>query len=150
MGQKGKVGQKEKVKGQKKPRATENPDSFYDKNPAWSFRKLDDDYCKWGFKDIEDINKIIISKLRDYEGMTWAEIIKTSGGRRKGTNSHFICVDELVKEAQDRWRELKLEENDTVFSLRLTGTQRLFGILDNGVFRIVWFDSNHEICPVSK
>jgi len=33
---------------------------------------------------------------------------------------------------------------------RLTGIQRLYGILENGVFKVVWFDQNHEIYSIKK
>lgn len=145
-----KVIQKEKVEGKKIPRNLEDPDSYYGKTPVWSFKRLDNGYGKWGFVHIDDLNTTIISKLKEYEGMTWGEIIKATGGRAHGNNNHFENVSDLIQEAQQRWRELKLEEYDRIFSLRLTGEQRLYGILDNGVLQIVWFDPKHEIYQVKR
>lgn len=144
------VFQKESVNGKKLPRSIENPNSYYDKTPVWSFKKLDNGYKKWGFVHVEDLNTTIISKLRDYEGMTWAEIMSASGGRSHGNNNHFENISDLIPEAQQRWSELKLDEYDSIFSLRLAGEQRLYGILQNGVFKIVWFDQAHEIYSVKK
>ena len=82
--------------------------------------------------------------------MTWNEILKASGAKTHGNNSHYENVAELIPEAQKRWKELKLEEYDQAFSLRLTNLHRLYGVLQDGVFRIVWFDQKHEIYPVKK
>ena len=88
--------------------------------------------------------------MKDYEGMTWGEIMKATGGRRTGNNNHFENVDEFIKEAQERWIELKLEEYSEAFSLRLTGTHRLYGILEDGTFRVIWYDEDHEIYKSTK
>ncbi len=66
-----------------------------------------------------------------------------------GTNSHFEDIAILCKEAQKRIEELHLDI-DQVFSLRLTATLRIYGILENGVFNVLWYDPNHEICPAVK
>lgn len=145
-----KIVQKEQVSGSKSPKNIEDPDSYYRKSPVWSFRLLDNNYMKWGFVHTKDINLTIISKLQEYEGMTWGEVIKATGGRSHGNNNHFENVSDLIPEARQRWKDLKLEEYDRVFSLRLTGEQRLYGILDNGTFKIIWFDQKHEIYQLSR
>ena len=76
--------------------------------------------------------------------------MSSSGGRSHGTNNHYEDVADLCKEARDRIIELKLIDIDRVFSLRLSGTERLFGILEDGIFSIIWYDPNHEIYPISE
>ena len=75
------VKQKESAGNEKRPKSTENPQSYYGQYPVWSFRKLDDGYTKWGFSHTNELFRSVISKLKDYEGMTWNEILKASGGR---------------------------------------------------------------------
>ena len=145
-----KVSQRENVSGRKAPRQAEQPEAFFQMYPTWSFKLLDVNHEKWSFTSANDLYRDIIFKLRDYEGQRWNEIIQSSGGRSYGTNNHFENVGSLIKEAQKRWSELHLEEYDQVFSLRLTGIERLYGILENGTFKIIWYDKNHEIYPVSK
>ena len=111
---------------------------------------MDNGYKKWGFIHANDINESIISKLKAFEGMTWGEIMQISGGRNRGTNSHFENISDLIPEAQKRWKELKLDEYDRIFSLRLAGTQRLYGILENGILKIVWHDPIHEIYSINR
>lgn len=144
------VKQKETASNSKNPKHIEDPESFYDRVPVWSFKLLDNNYDKWGFVHIDNINDTIIDKLKDYEGMTWGEIIKATGGKKYGNNNHYENISDLIPEAQSRWKELHLEEYDRIFSLRLTGLQRLYGILLNGVFKIVWFDPEHEIYKTHK
>lgn len=139
------IKQKESTNNVKIPKHVEFQDSFYDKFPVWSFRLLDNDYTKWSVSNVNNIYSTIIEKLKNYEGMKWSEIIKATGGRTHGNNNHFESISSLIPEAQKRWKELNLEEYDSVFSLRLSGKQRLYGILIDGTFKIVWFDPVHEI-----
>lgn len=74
-----KVIQKEIVNAQKNPITIENPNSFYKLSPVWSFKILDNGYKKWGFIHVIDLNNTVISKLKNYEGMTWSEILEASG-----------------------------------------------------------------------
>lgn len=134
----------------KTPVIKEEKSSYLDKNPVWSFKKMDEHHERWSISNVSDVYSSIISKLKSYEGMTWDEILKAAGGRTKGNNNHFESVDSVSKSAQERWKELKLEEYDSLFSLRLTGTNRLIGILDDGIFYIIWFDKDHEVYKVKK
>ena len=134
----------------KQPLYKENPQSYKSKNPSWSFSRLDDDY-RWGIKKI-DVYNDLITKLKSFEGLTWQEIESSSGGKKAGHGSmnHFEPVTDLSKEAQKRWEQLKLYDYDEVFSIRLQNQERLYGILEDGVFRIVWYDPKHEIYPTKK
>ncbi len=138
----------EAVSATKRPR--DGVTSSFCARPVWSFSRLDCDYKKWGLHHTDKLFEEVITKLKDLEGMNWNDIMQAAGGRNHGTNSHFEDVADLIPEAQKRWRQLGLEEYDQVFSLRLTGTHRLYGILLDGVLSIVWYDQNHEIYKVSK
>ena len=82
--------------------------------------------------------------------MTWQEIEQQSGGRSKGTNSHPIPVDQLTKEARDRLLELQIDDVDELFSLRLEGKVRVFGVRSGHVMQLLWFDFEHSICESKK
>lgn len=140
---------KNEIKKKQKNIFLSNKGVFYNKKPVWSFSKCDIDHPKWGFSASEDLY-FFIQKLKTYEGLSWIEIMQASGGRRSGTNNHFEPVSELIPEAIGRWKELRLEDYDQIFSLRLTGMQRLYGILEEGIFFIVWYDRSHEIYPMKK
>lgn len=116
--------------------------------PVWRFNRYDQSHPKWCINK-KDFYSDLMTKLISFEGMTWHEIEATSGGRKAGTNHHFIRVADLIKDAQKRLDELNLYY-DELFSLRLSSKERLFGILENGVYHILWYDAYHEICPVTR
>lgn len=129
------------------PRYSVNPDSYLAERPLWSFRRMDLSHPKWSIGKCPDVYGDIIEKLRAFEGMTWGEIIGASGGRSHGTNNHFNDVSSFCKAARDRLIYLRMEDYDRLFSIRLSGTKRLYGILEQGVFFIVWYDPDHEVYP---
>lgn len=94
--------------------------------------------------------KKIHPKLLEYERCTWREIESMQYGNKGKTKNHFISVEKLAPEAKNRLKELKMDDVDELFSLRLEGKLRIFGIRDLNVLNIVWIDPEHEICPTQK
>lgn len=149
-GKRKRVVQKEFVNNNKRTVRTEDPNSYYDKTPVWKFDKVDFLHQKWSIEKCDVVSDELFKKLKGFEGIKWKDIISTSGGRKNGNNHHSIDFSDMIKEAQDRAEEIRIAEYGQLFSLRLAGKVRLFGILQDGVFSIVWFDHEHEICPVTK
>ncbi|MBQ7220769.1 MAG: hypothetical protein IJS28_07310 [Synergistaceae bacterium] len=83
--------------------------------------------------------RLILDKMRLWEKMTWHEI----AGRR----DHAIEVDNISPEAKKRLIELQLDDIDEVFSLHIDGIKRLFGIRDRHIFKVLWWDREHKVCP---
>lgn len=137
------------VTGIKTPRHKEQPDSYFGESPVWKIALADRTHERWKISE-DKFDEDFIKKLIDFEGMTWGQIMQSSGGRRKGTNNHFISVDSFFKEAQQRLSELKLDEHQELFSLRLKGRERLLGLLRDGVFFMIWKDDDHQVCPCPK
>ena len=94
--------------------------------------------------------KEIFEKLKEYESMKWEEIMKASGGKKTGNNNHFVSIDGIIKEVKDYLNEIRSDDFDELFSLRLNGRKRLYGILNDKVFKIVFYDRNHVIYPCHK
>lgn len=135
----------EKASGIKTPHNTVNPDSFLSKHPVWRFEKVDSG-GKWDLYS-SDILADILKKLVDFERMTWAEIQRQTHNDNRSSN-HYISFEKMSQNAKDRFSELRLNEfSDNIFSLRLKSKERMFGILTDGIFYILWYDKNHEICP---
>lgn len=95
----------------------------------------------WGGVTTNDLLVNIIPKLQSFETQTWAQI--------EGSNNHSVDLDKCIKDASDRLAELDINE-DSLFSLRLTGKQRIWGIKDVAILRILWWDPEHEVCPSKK
>lgn len=120
---------------------------FITETPLWSFKKLDDTYCKWQIKDDD-----VLKSLKSFEGLTWAQIMADPGSKKPGHGSknHYVEVSELAREAQKRLTDLNLGSEDMLFSLRLGSKRRLYGILQNRWFEIIWYDTKHEIYKTKR
>ena len=99
----------------------------------------------WHSANHWDVLGQIHEKLKHFETMTWAEISKATGGRTVGNNSHFVSVDDITSEAQKRLKTLGHKDVSEIYSLRLTGRQRVWGIRAGRVLKVLWWDPNHEI-----
>jgi len=90
----------------------------------------------------------ISEKLSSYEKISWAEIDGTpkSGAESKGSQNHFVSVNDMIRQARIRLNNLHLTFEE-YYSIALTGKERLWGVLNDGVFYILWYDQNHEVCP---
>jgi hypothetical protein len=109
-------------------------------SPLWSFASLDVG-STWCWSNMTpDLLIQVLARFKNLETMTWGDIKRTTG-------SHNVETYRLVKEARDRLEEIGLEYIEELFSLRVTGERRVWGILDNHVLRILWWDPEHEICP---
>jgi hypothetical protein len=125
-------------------RAKENPVSTEHQTPAWQFHRCDEEHSLWGWSKLAEGKRLeIIKLLHDFEKMSWNEIKKAAGGRSSGTNNHSLPIDGFTKEAQKRLQQLKLDDVDELFSLRLNNTLRLYGVRDGRVLRFIWHDPHH-------
>jgi len=129
----------------KEPRVSPdtNPEAILSKKPVWLLGTMDL-YGPWGWRKIRKVSLLeaIHEKLKNFETMTWGSIY--------GPQNHFISRSSLCKEAQKRLAEKKLDDYDKFFTLRLTGKQRVWGIREKEIFKILWWDPKHEVCPAVK
>ena len=74
--------------------------------------------------------------------MTWDEIfVKTK------KHHHPVEVSKLLKEAQNRLLELEKDDWSELYSIKIGGTLRIWGMKDGQYFQVLWWDPKHEICP---
>lgn len=133
--------------GSKQAKSAENPDSYLSKHPSWRFERTDIGY-RWDISTA--VFAEIIQALTNFERMTWGEINKQTHDNGKSSN-HPVRPYKLSKEAQNRFAELKLDEYaDQLYSLRLKNKTRIYGILRDGIFSILWYEEEHEIYPSVK
>jgi len=120
---------------------------------AWRF-SIVDLYGPWGWKSKagKDWWSKIFPKLKDLESMTWAAIMDASGGKSRGhgNNSHFVPVSKLAKQAKERLKEIGQEDLSDLFSLRLDGKTRIYGIRDGRALKLLWYDPSHTVCQVTN
>lgn len=132
-----KVAQKETPKDRYVAQA-QDPDSFYRENPAWGFNSCDK--MMWSFTS-EHIGSTfwteILPFLVNLESRSWSDIMVTANKQ-----NHSIDVSTLNPTAQKRLAELYVEQ-DSIVSLRINATHRLYGYHVGRVFNILWYDDNH-------
>lgn len=151
MGKKNKeIRQENVITRSKDPRTVQNPNSFHGQRPIWAFSCCDFEHSKWGISNNPRALDKLLKKLKAWEGQTWGEILSDTSGRNCNSKNHSIETYKIIKEARDRLVEINLSQYDSLYSLSVTGTMRLWGTITNGIFMIIWIDEKHEICPVGK
>ena len=137
------AGSKKQVKQTKQPKGNKigqggNPDQYYSEFPSWNFSSCDKE--KWSIfsSPVKEIFwSEILPHLQSWETQIWREILINAKKQ-----NHSIEVKNLTKAASDRLVELYIEA-ESLISLRLTGTHRIYGYITKGVFNILWIDLNH-------
>lgn len=118
-----------------------SPDSIMQKNPSWSIAMCDvSQDGNWSFRKerlVDTVWEVIFPKLRLFEKMTWTDILV-----KNKKQNHSIPCDKLNRIAQKRLEILQIE-TDELYSLRLSGNVRIYGVLIEAVFYILWYDDNH-------
>jgi hypothetical protein len=66
---------------------------------------------------------------------------------RGNQKNHCVDVKDIIQPAQARLSELNMDDHEQIYSLRLDGTQRIWGIRQQNYFRLLWFDFGHDLCP---
>jgi len=87
----------------------------------------------------------IQGKLRGFETMTLSEIFV-----RDKKRNHGVELDQLCREAQQRLQQLGYDDLDELYTLRLSGPERIWGIRECNVFSLLWWDPKHKVCPSLK
>lgn len=115
-----------------------NPERYYSENPAWSFANSDQEM--WSFSKDHIGNLFwteILPRLKSLESQTWNEILV-----RDKKQNHSLDLSELNKDARDRLIS-KYIEAESLISLRITGSHRLYGYMTGRVFNVLWYDDDH-------
>ena len=107
---------------------------------VWKVTGIDDN-SPWGWNQITcpDFLRNIWEKMRNFETMTWSEIL--------GRNHHAIAVNDIIKPAQNRLEQLGHDDQAELVSFRLGNTERIWAIRSGAEAFLLWWDPNHEIYP---
>ncbi len=117
---------------------TEDPNRYYKKHPSWNFNSCDLEMWPLNKCNAGDlIWSEIIPHLKSLETQTWNDILVIAS-----KHNHSIDIKTLNPIAQKRLAQ-KYIEHDSIISLSLTGTHRIYGYIVDTVFNILWYDTNH-------
>lgn len=84
-------------------------------------------------------------KLVNFESMTWQEILYAGSKRNK-----IVKVWTLEEVAQRRLKKLGQKDQEDIVELGIGSKERVWGILDQAVLRLLWWDPEHLVCPSPK
>jgi hypothetical protein len=129
------------------PKLGADPEAYYGKRPVWrlgSMHMTEPDDCGWHLLNGDQLNDVH-SKLVDFERLTWKEILVRDRHR-----NHLISVDKLEASARKALQKTPFRDSDQVVSLRLSGAERVFGVMENEIFNVLWWDPDHKVCPAPK
>ncbi len=124
------------------------PDHFDDRTPSFSFLHADREYTgAWSWPDEADGE--ILRFLCQMSSFTWREI--TAERRPNGkVKHHEQPIETVCPEAQQRITDLGLDERfERLFRFELGSRKRLWGFATEGVFYVLWWDHDHQVCPVT-
>ncbi len=126
--------------GRRKKPASAPIVSTQNRKLVWKVARIDDN-SPWGWNQITcpDFLRKIWDKMRDFETMTWGEIL--------GRHHHAIAVNDIIKPAQNRLEQLGHDDQAELVSFRLSNTERIWAIRSGEEAFLLWWDPNHEICP---
>src|SRR5712664_3459586 len=97
----------------------------------------------WSRATCEELLKHIVPRLHHLESMTWGQVEGPTG-------SHFVEVMDIVSDARQRLVDIGRDEQARLFSVRITGEMRIWGIRDIAIWRVLWWDPKHSVCPSPK
>lgn len=107
--------------------------------PAWRFAGADRG-GPWHWRGLPQAEvHDALEKLGSLEGITWTQM--------KSSGSHAVALYKLCPGARERLKEVGKDDLDELFSVRLTGRRRLWGVRKHHILSILWWDPEHEVCP---
>jgi hypothetical protein len=135
---------KEQPSRAKTPAAVAVPD-YNDTKACWRIGKLRmADPYGWHVVNPAEVARIRI-KLATLEANTWQEIFI-----RDARFNHRIPANELKCPTARKWMKDNMPDQPYLWTLRLSGAERVWGIFSDGAYQIVFWDPDHLIWEVTR
>jgi hypothetical protein len=125
---------------EKQPGLQKEPDDVHKNDPiSWGLGRVDF-HGAWGWLklDREHLDELH-QELVKLEGKTLHKLLQTKKVKD-------IPTVHMKREAQQRLKDIDLEEHDTVWELRLPGKRRAWGLVERSVFQFLWWDPLETAC----
>ena len=130
--------------GQRRPRVAAPPCDG-DNAVVWQLRHLDDFPKEWITADWPRV----VTRLQYLEQQGWRRIGADS---KKKDTDHFIKLNLLHSNAQQRLVKLQLDDEDHLLSIHVHGGVRAWAVRvgTTPIARLLWWDPDKEVYPTSK
>ena len=129
----------------KSPKIASEPPSYDDRKASWRVSKIQlvDPYG-WHELTPSEVTSIR-GKLATFEKNTWKELFVNDGKR-----NHRIASTEVKCPIARKWLKDNMPDQPYLWTLRLSNTERIWGILSEGAYLIVFWDPNHLIWEMPR
>ena len=140
----------------KKPKIGVNPSQTKTPKLTTTFER-EDDTIIFSFQWFDSINKWckndlpkehdvweIIEKLKGFEQKKWKHLAANQD------RDHSVPFHKLIPAAQAAAIKKQIDDQDEIWSIRLTGMQRVWGVKHGRHFMVIWWDPHHQVCPSLK
>ncbi|WP_338835892.1 MAG6450 family protein [Neomoorella thermoacetica] len=107
-----------------------------DGRPTFSFLHASDNdclLCEWQKDELQQL----VATFKKMEVLTWKEI-----WQHPGLDLHLVEPSKPLPPG--------VSPDVTVYSINVDEKKRIYGYRAGNVFRLLWFDRNHEVCPYHK
>lgn len=133
------------ISGTKRPVIAESVTRYDDQKAAWRIGKIQliDPYG-WHILDASGIARIK-ERLSSLERNTWNDIFV-----RDRHYNHKIRTDQLKCSIAKKWMHDHLPDYPYLWTIRVTGAERIWGIFAEGAYQIIFWDPRHLIWEVPK
>lgn len=123
----------------KAPATVIDPDVLKHEPLSWGLKRLDLN-CEWSWRklDGQHIDRVH-DELVSLEGRTLSDLLR----ERKVKD---IPVAHLKPGPSTRLKQLRLEEAEVLWELRLPNKWRAWGLVERAVFYFLWWDEDEEVC----
>lgn len=98
----------------------------------------------FGWHEVEtETLKTIRARLANFESMSWKEILLD--GKKQ---NHLVKVYRLCPDARRALEVIFSQiDFDEMVSLRVSAKERVWGILEGSILKVIWWDPDHGVCP---
>lgn len=101
---------------------------------------------EWGWQNLDMATmQQIIAKLRQFESMTLNEVF-----HRGDDPGKWYSLSQLPAAARTRLQQLNHDDADSIHRLRVGGSERIYGLLTDDVFHLLWWDPDHTVYPAPR
>lgn len=135
----------QKVTGKREPAIAEEVTLYTHEKAAWRVGRIQliDPYG-WSELDPPGIERVK-ARLASLERLTWSDIFEKDAG-----NNHAIDVEDFRCPKAKKWMRINLPDQPTLWTIRVTAKERIWGILSEGAYQIVFWDPQHLIWEIPK
>lgn len=123
----------------KKPAAVRDPNIIKNQPISWGFGWLDwEGEHGWRTFDVKLTEKLH-DELTKFEGRTFFEL-------EKANQIKDIPVEHLRRGPKKRLKDLRLEEVEVLWELRMPKKWRAWGLVEKAIFYFLWWDEKETVC----